>query len=262
MIRKKLLAKTLVNGILPILLVLTVTAFFIGPRPPARGVTQVYPPYQDATPDGKIIGTSVDTMACAMTSVGQTYTLEIVRGQQWAEAQSRVKAGELDFFFGALHTQGRDEYAVWSAALDLNRTYFISRHGAPLRSDPKARWGVKKGSGISAQMQDTMVNITLYAEDNPQLVDALNDGEIDYLYMDIEIFRWGHRVNGLVDGVLGAIKGSPDYIFDTVNFHFEPVADQLYGAYFSRRWLRDNPGFMDRLNAAIGDCRVKKELPR
>lgn len=259
--RKKLISGILLQAVAPAALVLTVATFIIGPKPPARGITQVYPPYQDEA-GGVIFGSSVETMACAMKATGQPYTLEIVRGQQWADAQHRVKAGEADFFFGALHTQGRDEYAVWSAALDLNRTYFISRHGAPPRTDPRARWGVKKGSGISAQIQDTVLNVVLYAEDNPQLVEALHDGDIDYLYMDIEIFRWGHRANGLVDGVLGAIPGSPDTPFDTVNFHFEPVADQLYGAYFARHWLRNNPGFMDRFNAAVGDCRVKRELRR
>lgn len=230
------------------------------PDQPLRLMTQVYPPYQYQS-NGEIVGTSVATMACALKATGHPYTLEIVRGQGWAEAQAMVKRGERDGFFGALHTQGRDEYAVWSSALDLNKTYFFKLKTNPIsRKDVKARFAVKKGSGIQAQIEGTTINVSRITDDNPQSVAALLEGSADFVYMDLNIFKWSVAENGLPDESLFQIVGTPDVVITTDHFELEPVADQLYGAYFSRDWLRKHPGFMERFNGAVGDCRTRREL--
>lgn len=231
------------------------------PDAPLRLMTQVYPPYQNVLASGAISGSSVDIMRCALDHVGHPYTIEIVRGQGWAEAQAEVKRGEKDGFFGALHTQARDEYAVWSQALDLNRTYFVKMVGNGIdRHDPRARFAVKKGSGIQAQIEGTILNVSVVTDDNPESVSAVLLGKADFVYMDLEIFKWSVAENGVRDTALEATIGTPDAPFETDLFQLEPVADQLYGAYISRDWLARHPGFMERLNPAIGACRQKGEL--
>jgi len=258
--RKLILTEAILRGIAPIIFIICIGFIFFQAPQPLRLVTQVYPPYQDVL-DGQPVGTSVDTMKCALDAVGHSYEITIVRGQQWANAQDQTRRGEYDGFFGALHTQARDEYAVWSAALDVNLSYFIKRkETTAIRTEPYTRWGVKKGSGVSAQMQGKMVNITYYAEDNPDLIKALADGVVDYVYMDLNIFRWSLASNNISDPILEHLKGSPDAAFETTYYVLEPVATQMYGAYISRKWANSHPGFMDRLNSAIGNCRVKGEL--
>lgn len=248
------------SAVLAVLALLLVGGYAFRPDPPMRGLTQVYPPYQDFK-GGKIVGSSVEIMTCALDAVGYPYDIKIVSGQGWADAQFRVKAGEADFFFGALHTQARDEYAVWSSALDLNKTYFIRRVDNPKdRRDPKTRWAVKKGSGISAQIEGQAMNITFIGDDNPDTARAIWHDLADYAYMDIDIWRWSLRENGIDDEILHMSQRAPDKVFQTERFHYEPVADQMYGAYFARHWLKSHPDFMERFNVAVGGCRQQREL--
>lgn len=234
------------------------------PEKPLRVVTQVYKPYQDER-DGRIIGPSVDIMRCALDSVGRPYTVEIVRGEGWAEAQAKVRRGDMDLFFGALHSQERDTYASWSASLGEQHTYFIKRADNPIdRKDPAVRWGVKKGSGIAAQAETAMLNIAYVGTDNPEVVKALWERKVDYIYMDWGIFLWGVEENGIHDAALANPDYMPDFPAQSQHFHVTPVASQLYGAYVSREWLAKHGGlaWMEKLNNAIGACRQKQELGR
>jgi len=205
------------------------------------------------------MGSSVATIRCAL---GNTpYELEVVQGKDWHAAQKRVEAGELDAFFGALRTDKRDSYAVWSVPIDSHTAYFVRRRDNDIdRTSSTARWGVKKGSGIQAQVRELTKNVTYEGDDNPDVVKALLDGLVDYVYMDYRVFQWSVRENGVQDwGLENMIPLGTS--FESELFHLSPAGEQqLYGMYVSRTWLRSNPRFMDRFNTAVSRCRQQREF--
>lgn len=230
---------------------------------PLRLVTQVYPPYQIINGDGSLGGSSVETMRCALNGLGQEYTLAIVSGSQWEQAQQDTKAGKFDGFFGALFTAPRSKWASWTTALDVSRAYYVRRkdHDSDHR-DPDMRWGVKAGSGIQKTIEASPYRFTMIAPDNPQLVKALHDWDVDWIYIDVLILQWASSVNGYEDEPLAATVGSPNFEFDTRIYHLEPASDQLYGAYFSHAFLNTHPSFLDRFNVTAGACRQAREVSK
>ena len=232
------------------------------PAPPIRVLTQYYPPYQYTDSEGRIVGSSVSMFRCAMEKMGEPYETTIVWGQGWAAGQDATAHGAFDGFYGALHTQERDAFARWSISLGDNHPYYIRRHETRVpRHSIDARWAVKKGSGISALVSGVALNVTFRGEDNPDVVAALVRDDADWLYMDIEIFRWSARVNQINDTHL---FGWPDssVTVDTEFFHMEPGPSQPYGVYWTYDFLRKRPpNWMDRFNAAISSCRQAGEVP-
>lgn len=242
--------------IIPVVVVLGLIIYAFIPSSPARFVTQIYSPYQYVI-ESDIRGTSVDIFRCAMREVRVPFEIVIVPGEKWNAVQAETKNGKYDGFFGALHTLDRDEYAVWSVPVDTNRGYFITRKDSNLKLQD-AKIGVKKGSGISKQFQDANIRIAYYAEDNPELVRLLIEKEIDLIYMDIGVFNWALSENKVIDKKINLVSLSEE--FDSELFHFRYVADQMYGVYFTKRWLSDKPDFMEQFNAAVSVCRQRREL--
>lgn len=235
--------------------------YLLWPTPPLRILTQYYPPYQYTDKDGKIVGTSVDIFHCAMDRMETPYEINMVWGQGWAAGQAAAARGEYQGFFGALHTQERDAFASWSASLGDNYPNYIRLKTNPVdRRSMDARWGVKKGSGISATVQDRALNVTFRGEDNPEVVGALLSGYVDWIYMDLEIFRWSARVNEVKDPLLYEMNIGP-FVVETQLFHMEPGPPQPYGVYWTYDFLhRKPPNWMDRFNSSIGACRQRREL--
>ena len=241
--------------------IVALAAYALRPADRLHILTQYYPPYQYTDNLGQIVGTSTEIFRCAMDMMGEPYEITMVWGQGWAAGQAAAAKGEYQAFFGALHTQERDSFASWSISLGDNFPYYIRKHGTTIdRHDIDARWGVKKGSGISALIQGRALNVTYHGEDNPDVVAALLRNEIDWIYMDLNIFRWSAKVNEVKDGVL--FEMNPSHLsVDTETFHMEPGPAQPYGVYWTYDFLRTRPpNWMDKFNAAIGSCRQKREL--
>ena len=249
---------SLALGIVTIAALIT---YAVWPQPPIRVLTQFYPPYQHTAKDGTVIGTSVDIFHCAMVRMGEPYEIQMVWGQGWAAGQAAAARGEYQGFFGALHTQERDAFASWSASLGDNYPNYIRLKTTKVgRHSMDARWGVKKGSGISATVQDRALNVTFRGEDNPEVVGALIAGYVDWIYMDLEIFRWSARMNDVKDAPLYEMNIGP-FTVETNYFHIEPGPPQPYGVYWTYDFLhRRPPNWMDRFNSAVGACRQKREL--
>ena len=231
------------------------------PAPPIRVLTQYYPPYNYADKNGEIVGSSVEVFKCAMSLMGEPYETTIVWGQGWAAGQNAAARGEFDGFYGALHSQQRDAFAAWSISLGDNYPYYIRKHATLVpRHSMDARWGVKKGSGISALVNGNALNVVFHGEDNPEVVGALMRGEIDWIYMDADIFRWSVRSNDVSDKLLEHMTPGIAWM-DTDYFHMEAGPAQPYGVYWTYRFLKSRPpNWMDRFNASIGTCRQQREL--
>lgn len=241
--------------------------YAVTPDRPLRAITQVYPPFQVLGEDGAVRGTAVQMFQCAMNLAGRSYTLEMVTGDKWEDAQERVKRGEADAFFGGLWTAPRAEYAAWSAPIEVSQAYYIRLREPEFdRRDPDMRWGVKQGSGVQQTVKGLPIHVTYLSQDNPDLVLALMRRNIDWLYMDLAIFKWAVSQNSRRDWELEAITDMPDRPFDTELFHLEPAKEQVYGVWVSRKWMANHPDFLEGgpsgmgLNDAIGACRQKREI--
>ncbi len=239
-----------------------IASYFVRPETPFRAVTQVYVPYQDRGPDGQAIGSAVEVIRCALDFTHHPYEITIVDGKDWMAVQKRVQSGELDGFFGALSADWRDEFAVLSVPIDKQRSYLIRLKTTTIEhTDPVARFAAKKGSGISSQIAG-LKTISYVGNDNPEVVKALVEGKADYVYMDLKIFQWSARMNGIIDVPLQELVPDNDTL-TTEHFWITPIADQPYGMYVSRKFLHEHPWFLidakRGLNIGIAKCRKKRE---
>jgi len=253
----------LLKYLIPLIFVLA--GMLYSPSRPIKVVTQVYPPYQDGTYK-EIYGTTVDVFKCAMSKLKAPYNLTIVDGSEWQTAQDLTSQGKFDMLLGTLHMDSRDKYAVWSQALETNHTYFIKKLSTKInRTDKEAKWGVKNGSGVSGQLgKQENLKIAFKGNDNPDVVKALLENKIDYIYMDINIFKWSLKTNNVSDPLLDKVKGKPQTEFNTTLFNFEPPPDgkgeQLYGAYITKTYITSHPTFLNDFNTSVGICRQESEL--
>ena len=224
----------------PVLIVLAwLVAVLVEPAP-VHLVTQHYPPYQIIDWEtNTVTGETVDATRCTLNKMRLNYTVKMFTG--WGEAQEYVRNGHADGILGALHTVERDMYAVWTAPAGFHYMHYISLEDNNRNpKDQDASFAVKTAAGTASQVMNAQRSVSFVGPTNQSLIQALIDKKADFIYMDYKVFEYEAKELGIMN------------INKTFNFH--PGAMQGYGLYFSNKYLKLHPGFLERFNETLATC--------
>jgi ABC-type amino acid transport substrate-binding protein len=178
-----------------------------------------------------------------MDKIGQPYSITRV---PWTRAQRDTERGVFDGFFQASRNAQRDAYAVYSEPFVWIKWLYVTR----------------KGSGISPE--DTDFNTRIFSANMGSarfrwLQVKQESGEISKLtpvetpYVAIKMM-----LTDRVDVVLTNdfdLKGVfEEQSLDPDSMEIFTAREVPTGAYFSKDFVANNPGFLDRFNQRIKEC--------
>lgn len=232
---------TLATYAAPTLIIIAWLVSVVVDPAPVIMVTQHYPPYQIVDWDNKkVTGETVDATVCALDNMGYRY--HIVPYKSWGEAQETVRNGNADAILGALHTLERDMYANWSDPTGFHFLQFISlADNKKSYDDPYSRFAVKEAAGTARQIiYSNKHTISYVGPTNQSLIVSLLENKADFIYMDYKVFEYETRQLGI----------------SNINsrFSFRPGSSQGYGVYWSHKYLKMHPGFLDKFNENLRTC--------
>ena len=196
-----------------------------------------FPPYTVVDEQGNFSGIGLDEVKPILDSMGVKYTIQI--GSKHGRALSELRGGRSDGFFMASQNEQRDEYAVFSESVMINRWVWVV-----LRKNSPNFHASAKGNYTMASLLNANTNYWLehsgYQTVRPAmninaLVEKLDSGEVDAILVAEEVFN-------------------SEFVNDArykVSLHSE----REFGIYISKAFLKDNPDFMEKLNSAIRERR-------
>jgi ABC-type amino acid transport substrate-binding protein len=224
----------------PVLIVIAWLITVLVEPPPVVLVTQHYPPYQIIDWNTNTVdGETVEVAKCTLDKLDIHYHIKPFKS--WGEAQETVRNGNADGIVGALHTIERDMYAVWTAPAGFHFMHYISLEGNRKdHRDQKSTFAVKAAAGTAAQMMNAQKSVSFVGANNQEIIQALVDGKADFIYMDYKVFEYEANEMGIVN----------------INqvFNFYPGSMQGYGLYFSNKYLKLHPGFLEKFNETLVTC--------
>ena len=206
-----------------------------------RLTTQLWPPYQIAHPDGTISGVAIDRVRCTLGRMDQPYQIAFM---EWSNAQLYVRRGEFDGFFLASRNDARDKYATISNPVAEQSwvLYSFQETGKDIFAsmDYKTNISIAAtfGSSMWFWLKENGYQVDKFPKDSRRLVDLLLSRKVravleNRIVMEQELARRGIK---------------PD------SFSSLEVRRNDLGVYFSKTFLGNNPGFLDRFNRTLTTC--------
>ncbi|WOD12411.1 transporter substrate-binding domain-containing protein [Pseudomonas sp. NyZ704] len=201
--------------------------------------TDIFPPYQVS--EGETLsGTSVDALECIFKTLRQPYS---VRVMPWQRAIHEVGQGRADGFFSAANMQRANRFAALSAPLALEKWYWYSNRPdtaelAAVGGDSKLRIGAVRGSNQLAWLLENGYAVEQQVSSTEQLFKLLDMGRIDTFLADQRTLRT------VLTKLPPAMR--PEYE------RFQQYS--TLGVYFSKAFLDNNRGFLQRFNQQIFFC--------
>lgn len=197
------------------------------------------PPFHFTSSEGHLEGVAITVLDCAMKRLSQTYSVTML---PWKRAQRQVKEGTMHGFFAASHNSDRDAYAELSSIIaDQYWNWYVMKDSD---LDPTA--AAFKGSGKVASW--------LGSNSQKWLVDSGYEPAPPSAKVDM-------LLNRLLVGELAAAFGSNFLIESIISKRGLQSDIEIFdgphkpmGIYFSKPFLAENPGFLDRFNGAVGKC--------
>jgi polar amino acid transport system substrate-binding protein len=181
---------------------------------------------------------------CALSKLNQAYTIS--RGP-WERAQRGAKEGTYDGFFIATRNKDRDAYAVFSEPFFFIRWLYVVKNDSGISPGDldfhTKRFSADIGSArltwLRERYEKGEIRHDVLAVDKPeQIVKMLATQRIDVGLLNDHSLETATRESGL----------SAD------EFKTYLIRDIPAGAYFNKAFLRANPEFLGKFNAAIKQC--------
>lgn len=204
-----------------------------------RLTTQEFPPYQSKE-TGTLNGIAVDVVTCTLQRMGQRFEIELL---PWARAQKLVEDGEAHGFFSASRSAARDAYARMSELVAPQVWQWYMPKGST--TDPAAKATLKVGTMMGSAMQT-------WLEENGYNV-ALKGRSVELLIKNLE----ARRIDVFLANELAFEKEAADLGRKRDDFTVVTHSDRPLGVYFGKKFLDQEPAFLDRFNAEIAPCRAK-----
>jgi ABC-type amino acid transport substrate-binding protein len=170
-----------------------------------------------------------------------------ITSMPWARAQLSVEHGLYDGFFTASRNEERDRYAVLSEPFfNINWMYVVRKDSSLLPNTQKFQQGIfatKMGTSSYAWLKDKydrgiIAHKIIAPSDATNALTMLDLGRVD-------IFL-GNNINLEI-----AFKQTG---FEPSNFKTFVVRAVPVGIYFSKAFLDNNLGFIDKFNESIKGC--------
>lgn len=186
---------------------------------------------------------------CAMNLMETPFS---VLETPWLRAQNGTRDGMFEGFFIATENQVRNEYAVLSAPIASVEWVFIAKKAAGIRIEDGTVQSLtvacEKGSArhhwLERLNRKNRFKEIIVAETTGQMMRMLLNDRADLLAMNRHGF----------DRLVTARSLNPSL------FSIQVIRRLPAGIYFSKAFLKKNPGFMADFNAALEKCRsVEKE---
>ncbi len=202
--------------------------------------TQNWPPYQ--TKENDIVdGFAVQVVRCVLKKMGQPYEIKVV---SWKRAQRMVKKGKAHGFFSASHNEIRDQYATISETIAAQKwNWYLLKENPMAPSDwsfkSKARVTAMFGSNMLTWLNKNGYNVFGHTQNTEVLIKLLIGKRIDAIL-----------ANELVAKAVMEKTKTPPEIFKVYLNKDKPL-----GVYWSKKFLSENPGFLERFNRLIIGCR-------
>lgn len=197
--------------------------------------TDIFPPYQ-IREGAALGGTSIVALACIFNTLRQPYS---VRVMPWQRAMHEVSQGKADGFFSASKMLRANRFAVRSAPLALEKWYWYSNQDNALQGSSAAlRIGAVRGSNQLAWLAEHGYAVEQQVSSTEQLLKLLGLGRIDAFLADQRTLRTGLSKLPL------ALRPKHE-VFQQYS---------TLGVYFSKAYLDNRSGFLQRFNEQIFFC--------
>lgn len=181
---------------------------------------------------------------CALSKINQAYT--ITKGP-WERAQRGTQEGIYDGFFIATKNKKRDVYAVFSEPFFSIRWLYVVKSDSGISpSDPDFRTkrfsadiGSARLTWLRERYEKGEISRSVVAVDKPeQIMKMLATQRIDVALMN------DHNFETTIKSVALNADAFKTYL----------IRDTPAGAYFSKEFMKVNPEFLDKFNAAMKQC--------
>jgi polar amino acid transport system substrate-binding protein len=224
---------TLQNVMLLMVVLLVPPAAFAGTV--TLATHELYPyGYHDSA--NNFTGYAVERVRFAISRCGHNLRLLVL---PWARAQAMAKTDSVDgFFAGSLSEERKALYVASAVLAPQNWTWYLLRE-TPLNPDsPQFKESAKVGSFIGA-------NMLVYLESNGFNVSGTPKDTAALFHMLI-----GKRLDAILANDLVARKVIEEQGIDPI-IRSQILKNEPLYALFTRRFIRENPNFLESFNAAL-----------
>lgn len=208
---------------------------------PLRLLFPVFKPYTYLE-NGYPVGIGIRAVNAIMVSLNQPVTLK--SSPNYGRAVKEVRAGRADGFFLASRNNERDAIADFSAPVVTNNwSWFLNADSDWTVASAEFIQKAKVGTFLHANTHKWLIKRNFQnidARNNiTHLPELLSEKRLDAVFLAEAVF-WDEVDESKI----------PREKFR----HFVAIA-KPFGIYISKDWVQDHPGFMTRLNKAIGEYR-------
>lgn len=198
--------------------------------------TQEWQPYQMVV-NGHVTGTAVTAVECVLERMGHKADITVL---PWARAQKDVANGVASGFFAASRSVDRDVFAEMSQPFIPQTWRWYFPVGTKVDVDrTETKTGALAGSGMEKWLSDNGYVDTRKLSSPLALLKMLQRGRIEVALSNEAVFR-----------ETLARAGAAESAFESL-----PHSDRPLGVYFGKDFLASHPGFLERFDAKIADCR-------
>ncbi|CAK4068255.1 substrate-binding periplasmic protein [Vibrio sp. 16] len=192
-----------------------------------------FPPYTTMDQDGQLVGIGIDKVTAILDTMGVKYSIRL--GSNHGRALAELRRGRSDGFFMASKNAERDEHAVFSLPLMINRWVWVmltgSEHDFSASPDSAFRVASLLNTNTDKWLKTSGYNRIDPADNIVSLIAKLDDGAVDAVFVAEEVFNHHFEDNPSYDVIL--------------------QAEKAFGIYISNEYLDRHPTFMDELNTTI-----------
>lgn len=205
-----------------------------------RLATQLWPPYQTLD-DGVMGGVVLERVQCSLRRMQQPYELHMMR---WDKAQLLVETDQMHGFFAGSKNSARARYAEASDPVISEGLSWFFNPGVILdageeSSKYKARFGAKFNTSKWLFLKKNGYNVIKKPRDAEALLKMLWQGDIDVALEYELVFEHFMKQSGI----------------PTSYFRRAPFRTQDLSVHFSKNFLKEHPGFLERFNQALQRCK-------
>ena len=199
--------------------------------------TQEWEPYNFKLEDGKVGGIATEIIEKVLNEMKVNYHIEIY---PWARAQAMVESGESDAFYAASRNSKRDSYAVISDSISPQKWFWYLQEDS--KFDPSdtyflhnARVAALFGSNMFHFLETNGYKINGNAYSMDVLVKMLHTKKIDAILVNDTVAIEYFKNNKIL------YKKFKKVLF----------LDKPLGIYFSKKFLKENEGFLEEFNETL-----------
>jgi polar amino acid transport system substrate-binding protein len=198
--------------------------------------TQEWAPYNYSV-NGKVTGSATEILKNTLNDMGVQYEIKVY---PWARAQYLVENGQADGFYTASKNAKRDAYAVASDSLIPQRwNWYLLKES---KTEPKnGSVGAILGSNMLKFTKDNNYSIKAQPPTMEALVKMLTSKRVNAIL-----------VNDLVMKEYLKEANISESKFKTVLSKDKPL-----GIYFSKKFVNENPWFLDKFNETLQKYKIK-----